>query len=179
MKRTLANDDGSFEWGVENPHDNSADLNAHGGNYAAVAYSDIDVHADSWLITPQIQIPTQATLKFWVMRSTYDDAQDEYEVRLSTTGNSVLDFTTVLKEKAAASSTWTEVSIDLSAYDGQLCYIAIRHDFTSGFFIMVDDFGIFGWSEEITTTENSILIEDLLPETEYLWHVQKMVKAHG
>jgi hypothetical protein len=165
-------DESSFEWGIENPHDNSADLNAHGGNYAAVAYSDTDVHADNWLITPQITMPTQATLKFWVMRSTYDDAQDEYEVRLSTTGNAVEDFDVVLQEKAAASSTWTEVSIDLSEYDGQPCFIAIHHDFTSGFFIMVDDFGIFGWSEPIATTENSLLIEDLLPETEYLWHVQ-------
>ena len=165
-------DDESFEWGIENPHDNSADLNAHGGNYAAVAYSDIDVHADSWLITPQILIPSQATLKFWVMRSTYDDAQDEYEVRLSTTGNAIENFTTILKGKEAANSAWTEVSIDLRAYDGQQCYIAIRHDYTGGFFLMVDDFGIFGWSEEISTTGNSILIEDLLPETEYLWHVQ-------
>ena len=165
-------DDDSWEWGIENPNDNSADLNAHGGSYAAVAYSDINVHADNWLVSPQILFPNRATLKFWIMRSTYDDAQDEYEVRLSTTGNAVSDFSTILKEKEAANSTWTEVSIDLSAYDGQQGYIAIRHDFTGGFFIMVDDFGIFGWSEEITTTDNSLLIEDLLPETEYLWHVQ-------
>ena len=162
----------SFEWGIENPHDNSADLNAHSGYYAAVAYSDYDIHADSWLVTPQILFPNQTTLKFWIMRSTYDDARDEYEVRLSTTGNAISDFTTVLKEKAAANSTWTPVTIDLSEYDGQQCYIAIRHDFTNGFFIMVDDFGIYGWSEDIVTTENSLLIEDLLPETEYQWHVQ-------
>ena len=162
----------SWEWAIENPHDNSADLNAHSGYYAAVAYSDFDIHADSWLVTPQIQLPNQTTLKFWIMRSTYDDARDEYEVRLSTTGNAISDFTTVLKEKAAANSTWTPVTIDLSEYDGQQCYIAIRHDFTNGFFIMVDDFGIYGWSEDIVTTENSLLIEDLLPETEYQWHVQ-------
>ena len=162
----------SSEWGIENPHDNSADLNAHSGYYAAVAYSDFDVHADSWLVTPQIQLPNQTTLKFWIMRSTYDDAQDEYEVRLSTTGNAISDFTTVLKEKAAANPYWTEVSIDLSQYDGQQCYIAIRHDYTGGFFIMVDDFGIFGWSEDIVTTADSLLIEDLLPETEYQWRVQ-------
>jgi hypothetical protein len=165
-------DPGSWEWAIENPHDNSADLNAHSGYYAAVAYSDIDIHADSWLITPQIQFPNQTTLKFWIMRSTYDDAQDEYEVRLSTTGNAISDFTTVLKEKAAANPYWTEVSIDLSQYDGQQCYIAIRHDYTGGFFLMVDDFSIFGWSEDIVTTVNSLLIEDLLPESEYQWHVQ-------
>jgi hypothetical protein len=165
-------DPGSLEWSIENPHDNSADLNAHSGYYAAVAYSDYDIHADNWLVTPQIQFPSQTTLKFWIMRSHFDDAQDEYEVRLSTTGNAISDFTTILKEKAAANSYWTEVSIDLSAYDGQQCYIAIRHDFTNGFFIMVDDFGIFGWSEDIVTTDNSLLIEELLPETEYLWHVQ-------
>ena len=162
----------SWAWSIENPHDNSADLNAHSGYYAAVAYSDYDIHADNWLVTPQIQFPDQTTLKFWIMRSTYDDARDEYEVRLSTTGNAISDFTTILKEKEAANSFWTEVSIDLSAYDGQQGYIAIRHDYTNGFFIMVDDFGIFGWSEDIVTTDNSLLIEELLPETEYQWHVQ-------
>jgi len=162
----------SWEWSIENPHDNSTDLNAHSGYYAAVSYGDYDIHADNWLITPQIQFPNQTTLKFWIMRSTYDDAQDEYEVRLSTTGNAISDFTTILKEKAAANSYWTEVSIDLSEYDGQQGYIAIRHDYTDGFFIMVDDFGIFGWSEDIATTDNSLLIEDLLPETEYQWRVR-------
>ena len=165
-------DPASLEWGIENPHDNSADLNAHSGYYAAVAYSDYDVHADSWLVTPQIQFPNQTTLKFWIMRSTYDDAKDEYEVRISNTGNAISDFTTILKEKEAANPTWTEVSIDLSEYDGQQCYIAIRHDFTDGFFIMVDDFGIYGWSDEIVTTAESLLLEDLLPETEYQWKVQ-------
>ena len=165
-------DDGSMEWGIENPNDNSADLNAHGGSYVAVAYSDVDIHADSWLVSPQILFPNQATLKFWIMRSTYDDAQDEYEVLLSTTGNTIEDFDVVLKEKEAANPEWTEVIIDLSAYDGQQGYIAIRHDYTGGFYLMVDDFGIYGWTEEITTTDNSLLIEDLLPETEYLWHVQ-------
>ena len=130
----------SWEWGIENPHDNSADLNAHSGNYAVVAYSDVDVHADSWLVSPQILFPNQTTLKFWIMRSTYDDAADEYEVRLSTTSNAIEDFDVVLKEKAAANSEWAEVTIDLSQYDGQQGYIAIRHDFTGGFFLMVDDF---------------------------------------
>ena len=165
-------DEASWEWAIENPHDNSADLNAHSGNYAVVSYSDYDVHADSWLVSPQIQFPNQTMLKFWIMRYTYDDALDEYEVRLSTTGNAIEDFDIVLKEKETANPAWTEVSIDLSEYDGQQGYIAIRHDYTDGFFIMVDDFGIFGWSEEITTTDNSLLIEDLLPETEYLWKVQ-------
>ncbi len=165
-------DESSMEWGIENPHDNSSDLSAHSGYFAAVAYSDFDVHSDSWLISPQIQFPNQTTLKFWIMRSTYDDALDEYEVRLSTTDTDTASFNIVLKEKTVANSTWTEVSIPLNDYDGQLCYIAIRHDYTDGFFIMVDDFGIFGWSEDIVTTDNSLAIDDLLPETEYLWQVQ-------
>ena len=166
-------DEASFEWGIENPHDNSSDLNAHSGFFAAVAYSDIGIHADSWLVTPQILLPSQTKLKFWIMRSTYDDAQDEYEVRLSTSGNAIEDFDDIiLKPKTVANSYWTEEVIDLSEYDGQQVYIAIRHDYTSGFFIMVDDFGIFGWSEPIATTDNSLAIEDLLPETEYQWQVQ-------
>ena len=161
-----------MEWGIENPNDNSADLNAHSGNYAAVSYSDVDVHADNWLVSPQIQFPNQTTLKFWIMRYTYDDTLDEYEVRLSTTGNAIEDFDVVLKEKAAANPAWTEVVIDLSAYDGQQGYIAIRHDYTNGFFLMVDDFGIYGWSEPISVTGNTYTVENLRPDTDYRWQVQ-------
>ena len=164
-------DDGSTEWIVANPSESSSDLNAHSGITVVSSESYPEILTDNWLISPQITLPNQATLKFWIMRSTYDDAQDEYEVLLSTTGNAIEDFT-VIKGKVAANSEWTEVSINLSAYDGQQCYIAIRHEFTDGFFLMVDDFGIFGWSEPIATTENSLLIEDLLPETEYQWKVQ-------
>ncbi len=164
-------DDGSTEWNIENPTESSSDLSAHSGISVVSSESYPEILTDNWLISPQIALPNQATLKFWIMRSTYDDAQDEYEVLLSTTSNAIEDFT-VIKEKTAANSEWTEVSIDLSAYDGQQCYIAIRHEFTNGFYLMVDDFGIFGWSEPIATTETSLLIEDLLPETEYQWKVQ-------
>ena len=165
-------DGASWEWGVESPHDNSADLNAHSGYYAAVSYSGYDVHADSWLISPQIRFPNHTMLKFWITCPGYDNVLDEYEVLLSTTGNAISDFSTVLKEKEAANTTWTEVSIDLSEYDGQSVYIAIRHDYTGGSFIMVDDFAILGWFEEMLTPENHLFIYDLQPLTEYHWHVQ-------
>ncbi len=166
-------DPDAWVWAIENPTDNSSDLSAHSGDLAVVAYGMDSVQADNWLVSPPIELPSQATLKFWVMRSTYDDYQDEYEVRLSTTGNAIEDFDDiVLKPLTVANSEWTEEVIDLSAYDGQTCYIAIRHYHYNGFFLMVDDFGIYGWSEPIATTDNSLLIEDLLPETEYLWQVQ-------
>ena len=165
-------DESTWEWGIENPNDNSSDLSAHSGNFAVVAYGMDSVQADNWLISPQIEFPTQTTLKFWVMRSTYEEFKDEYEVLLSTTGNAIEDFTTILKESEVANSYWTEVVIDLSEYDGETGYIAIRHNHYHGFFIMVDDFGIYGWSELIPVNGNSYTLEGLQPDTYYQWQVQ-------
>ncbi len=165
-------DEDTWEWGIENPHDNSSDLSAHTGDYAVVAYGMDSIQADNWLISPQIEFPTQTTLKFWIMRSSYDEFKDEYEVLLSTTGNAIEDFTTTLKEKEVANSNWTEVVIDLSEYDGETGYIAIRHNHFHGFFIMVDDFGIYGWSDLIPVDGNSYTLEGLQPDTYYHWQVQ-------
>ena len=165
-------DEDTWEWGIENPHDNSSDLSAHTGDYAVVAYGMDSIQADNWLISPQIEFPTQTTLKFWIMRSSYDEFKDEYEVLLSTTGNAIEDFTTTLKEKEVANSNWTEVVIDLSEYDGETGYVAIRHNHYHGFFIMVDDFGIYGWSDLIPVDGNSYTLEGLQPDTYYHWQVQ-------
>jgi hypothetical protein len=131
------------------------------------SFSDLDVHSDDWLVSPQLNLG--GTLKYWVM----SEYQDAYEVKLSTTGIEIADFTETLKTMAASENTWTEISIDLSAYEDQQGYIAFHHDYTGGFFIMIDDIGIYGWCDPIPVEgQHSYTLEGLMSHTEYKWRVQ-------
>ena len=128
--------------------------------------------ADNWLVTPQLDL--KGTLKFW--EEAYDPLYpDQFEVLLSTTGNEIADFTTVLRPMQASSADWNEVVIDLSAYEGQQGYIAIHHKDKDNFWLAIDDFGLYeinvitpaGEFSEIETTETYATIEGLDRETEY------------
>ena len=155
----------------------------HGdGSYVANAWSYYELDdeygtfdADNWLITPQVTLG--GTLKFWV----WANYSDEFEVLLSTSGTATSSFTTTLRSLQApsATSTWEEVTVDLSDYSGQ-GYIAIHHVFEDGWYLLVDDFGIYvnepagQWlpnnSGEYSAT-TSLDIDHLTPETEYEWQV--------
>ena len=154
-------------------NDFSSNWTNHGGSYSAgsFSWSSSAYHASNYLVTPLIN-DLQGTLKFWV----YSNYADEYEVLLSLNGNSVSDFNISLQDMTAAPSTWTEVVIDLNKYAGHSGYIAIHHQFYDGNVILVDDFAIYATSygtwTETTTTENSIVINGLNPETNYGWKVQ-------
>ena len=146
----------------------------HSGDYVAMSrsWSSDAYSVDNWLITPQVTL--DGTLKYWVM----DDGQyhEHYDIYVSTTGTDIGDFT-LLYEPGDASSTWTEVSVDLSSYAGQTGYIAFRHTDEDQDFLFIDDFGIYNevpasaWTT-ISTTETSAVLTGLNPETEYEVQVQ-------
>ena len=145
------------------------------GSYAATAYSyDNDTYtayaADNWLITPQMELG--GTLKFSAANaSSYPDS---YEVLLSTRDNSTSTFTTTLKAMSTATG---NISIDLSAYAGQLGYIAIHHVSEDCYLLVIDNFGIYGddipageWTE-IATEDTSVELTGLEMGTEYEYTV--------
>ena len=145
-----------------------------GDNYAAASYSyewwdgsPRGISADNWLL-PRNPVELGGTLRFKV----WGISEDKYEVLLSTTGNAVEDFTTTLRPLQVAPEDWTEVEIDLSEYEGQQGYIAIRHKDTDKNLVAIDDYGIYSsaW-QTIETTENSATIEGLEPSTEYEFEV--------
>ena len=146
------------------------------GSTVAVSYSYLsgtDYNADNWLITPLLDL--QGTLKFKV--KDYDDStyEDSFEVLLSTTGTTSADFTTTLRAMSEASSSWTEIPIDLSSYAGQQGYIAIHHETNGSYHLKVDDFGIYGdevpaggWEVATTTATNGEYpLEGLTQNTQY------------
>ena len=154
---------------------------AHSGSYAASSWSwnSSAYNADNWLITPQLDL--QGTLRFFVRTNT--GYPDSYEVLLSTGDNAIADFTgesaVTLQAMAPAPAVadWTEVTIDLSAYQGQQGYIAIHHVDYDMNYLLIDDFGIYNvkapgsWTTKSATSE-TLDLTGLTPDTEYEWQVQ-------
>ncbi len=148
---------------------------SHTGDQCAASFSyygDTDYNADNWLVTPQLDL--QGTLTFWnkIVSSYY---ADEFEVRLSTTGNDIADFTYTLRPMAAGDVSWTQISIDLSAYTGQQGYIAIHHVSSGQYHVSIDDFGICtgttpagAWTVATNTeASESFTLTGLTPDTDY------------
>lgn len=84
---------------------------------------------DDWLITPAIDLTgasANTSLK-WKGISFEGPAYPEtYEVRLSSTGTAVADFTTLLTTISGEAEVWTDHTISLAAHVGGTVHVAIR-----------------------------------------------------
>lgn len=112
--------------------------------------------SDDWLITPQINLPADATL-YWDAKAQDATYADGYEVRVSTTGTAVADFTDILLTVPNAMSDWESLQLDLSAYTGQDIYIAFRNNSTDQFVLLVDNV-------EVSQTPSCVIPTDLVAE---------------
>ena len=110
---------------------------------------------DNYLVSPQIALG--GSISFWACAQDNSYAAEHFGVAVSTTGNTnASDFTTIQEWTMTAKGegiptdvtrsgnrtqgTWYEYTVDLSAYSGQMGYVAIRHfDCTDQFRINVDD----------------------------------------
>lgn len=99
--------------------------------------------SNDWAVTPAIIIPDSGkyNLRFDVMSLTdLTNFWGGYEIYISTTGDSVQDFTgePVLVE-TNISSTLTTKSVDLSNFSGDTIYVAFRNNTTNKYLILVDN----------------------------------------
>ena len=129
---------------------NNANIAAHSGlgMAASVSYNSGAVHANAWLVSPQIVLPTTTdSLKLsWWFRVNGSYPEDKYEVRISTTTSDTASFTTQLFNilPTAANDDWTREVVDLTNYAGQSVYIAFHHyDSYDADFLAIDDIEIF------------------------------------
>lgn len=83
---------------------------------------------DDWMITPAIDLSTATGLTElnWKGQSTNPNFLETYEVRISTTGTAIANFSTVLTTITDESSSWTDHSVSLASYVGGTVYIAFR-----------------------------------------------------
>ena len=175
---TIDNDGDGYNW-----HSTNTTTYSHSGSTIMISYSydednDTGLTPDNWLITPQLDL--QGTMKVWLSALHPSWAQEHFAIYLSTTGNSVSDFTTVLvPETTLTDDQYRVYTADLSAYEGQQGYIAIRHfNCTDMYALLVDDFGIFNdpdgtleW-ETINDIEPGYILNALEPNTDYEWQVR-------
>lgn len=123
----------------------------HGGSHSALSRSyseDQEVLTpDNWLVSPAIELGSDP-LDFSWWHLTQDPAYpaEHYAVYVSTTGNTVADFTgepLFETTMTASDADWTYNELSLADYAGQTIYIAFRHfNCTDMFYFHIDDISI-------------------------------------
>ena len=103
--------------------------------------SSSDSANDDYLITPPITVSAGLNdrLSFYV-RSRSGGFLESYEVLLSTTTATAVDFSTVLQAESEAPGEWTKLTFDLTPYIGQSVYVAVRAKSYSEWELYVDNF---------------------------------------
>ncbi len=93
---------------------------------------------DNWLISPQVSL--NGAFSLWAQPYNPNYPADHFGIYVSTTGTNPSDFT-MLNEWTMSNAAWKNYSVDLSLYEGQTGYIAVRHfNCTDQFIIKLDEF---------------------------------------
>lgn len=155
------------DWQIIQNNDNNY---SYEGNYGVIVYSyrnKTSYNVDNWLITPQVKLGGQ--LKYWV-RVGDANYPEHYKIYVSTTEKDTTAFH-LLAEPGDASSEWTEVTVDLSAYEGQMGYIAFRDQSNDQYNMLIDNVGIYPNNPEWTVVEyatSPYTIDNLKEDHSYL-----------
>ena len=174
---TIDNDGDGYDWF---PYSSAYVNVGHSGTgimESASWYQGIVLTPDNWLITPQLDL--RGTMKVWLRANSSSYPDEHFAIYLSTTGNSVSDFTIELVPETVTSSEYVCYTADLNAYVGQQGYIAIRHfNCTDMDRLRLDDFGIFNDPDEtgewvrLYEVGSSYTLSDLESATSYEWQVK-------
>jgi len=125
-------------------------VEGQGGNYSTTtgngsiyseSYSNDTYSAltpDNWLVTPAAKLTGE--FKFWACGQDKNYADEHFAVFVSTTSATDPAAFTKVSDEYVATSAMKEYTVDLSAYNGQTGYIAIRHyNISDKFCLVVDD----------------------------------------
>lgn len=121
-----------------------SNVSPHSGSYVASSWSwnSVAIQADAWLISPHFVLPTTTDsilLTWWeVANSSYPDS---YSVAISTTTSDTTAFT-VIRPSTQAAGSWTQQTLNLSAYAGQSVYIAFHHVDYDENYLLIDDIAL-------------------------------------
>ena len=121
-----------------------------------------NLNPDNYIVLPLVTASENTVFSFMAVDSNMPGIAPDPEhfgVAVSVAGNTnPSDFTMVQEWNSAHS--YTEYSVDLSAYDGQQIYVAIRHFNTTGdcYYLYVDDIRITGVEAQITRPAKGALV---------------------
>ncbi|MCF8236902.1 MAG: choice-of-anchor J domain-containing protein [Saprospiraceae bacterium] len=110
----------------------------------STSYYSPAASSDDWMVTggidiPSASVPENKVLASWYGACTNSTYPDGYEVYISTTGNTVADFTTKIFTTANATVAGSTQSYDLSTYAGETIWLAFRNNSYDGDILLIDD----------------------------------------
>ncbi len=157
-------------------------LTAAAGDYCIVSESRTiadgsNVTGDNWLISSKTAL--SGTLEVSAADLGADYAES-FSVMVSTTGTAPADFVALETVNTPGGlNTWQKYEYDLSAFEGQEGYVAIRHqpNGSTGYILLIDEFKIVSESagEEwiyVNNTTSPVTMEGLAAGTTYECQVQ-------
>ena len=121
-----------------------------------------NLNPDNYVVLPRVTATSNTVFSFMAVDSDMPGIAPDPEhfgVAVSTNGNTnPSDFTMV--QEWNSTGTYTEYTVDLSAYAGQQIYVAIRHFNTTGecYYLYVDDIRITGVEAQITRPAKGALV---------------------
>ena len=120
------------------------------------------LNPDNFLVLPRLTPHEGATFSFMAVDANMPGIAPDPEhfgVAVSTAGNTNPSDFTMIQEWNSTGS-YTEYSVDLSAYAGQQIYVAIRHFNTTGetYYLYVDDVKVTNVEAEITRPAKGALV---------------------
>ncbi|MBO4875011.1 MAG: choice-of-anchor J domain-containing protein [Bacteroidales bacterium] len=123
-------------------------LSTHGGSYmmTSASWASSPLTPNNWLISPALDLTALSgtiKLSYFVGGHQTEWPSEHYKVCVSTSIDTA-SFTTILFEETIPTSGWLERYVDLSAYVGQMIYIAFVHyDCTDMFRLDLDDISVY------------------------------------
>ncbi len=110
---------------------------------------------DDWIVTPQIYLPDGDAINFCFWGHSHSsDYPEDFNVKLSTTGNDVEDFTVTLAEVHSAPLEWTEYAYNLDEYIGSNIYLSVQCVSVDKYYLWLDDFLVT--STGVTATDDDL-----------------------
>jgi hypothetical protein len=114
------------------------------GDKMAASFASVNVANSDWMITPQINLGTNSSLTFYAKSHTDQYGLERFRVAVSTAPQILPQLFTYITgaTHVEAPTSWTEYHYDLSAYDEQTVYLAIRCVSDDAFVFYVDNFAV-------------------------------------
>ena len=171
-----------YRCGIGQGHNGSVDR-VVSGSYSNSIMSAIT--PDNYLVSPQVRLG--GTISFWAYADSYVNYKEHFGIAVSTTGNTdATDFTTIQEWTMDKGETWKQYIVDLSAYEGQTGYVAIRHFGCYDLFTLnIDDIVIAQpddgtpWTVIENIGDNSYELTGLDPQTDYWVQVRGNITPNG
>ncbi|MCD4817196.1 MAG: choice-of-anchor J domain-containing protein [Candidatus Cloacimonetes bacterium] len=137
---SIDDDNDGYGWTVASESQNPQFDLAHSGVYGAIVQYNSSGN-DDWLITPAINLTNvnSANFSFWA-RSHSATYLEDFNVKLSTSGTSIGNFTTTIGSETNISDQWQQYSYNLNSYTGNTIYLAVQCVSVDDYYLFADDF---------------------------------------